>query len=156
MGEEQQQTQNLLWNSDFTVLIKMRGKQQLKYIPDYIFSVKLPSIQLLPLDGQAGFDPETSSVGQMSLVVRTDKERNVVSEILAILASNWFDISVFSPKTQLAWEFKTCSLERFEPCELVSKKKYDSPYNIELPISVKTAIYYGHGVRFIYGADEKE
>lgn len=151
MAEER--AQDLLWNSDFSVKIEMHGKQQLKYLPNYVYSVGLPEIQMLPsIDGNAF---EENTVGVMTLTVRTDKDRQVIDEIFMILSGGLFDISVFSPKSTLMWEFKKCMLDRLKPCELISKKKFDSPYNIELPICPKTAIYYGHGIRFICGEDEE-
>ena len=145
--------QDLLWNSDFSVKIEMRGKQQLKYLPNYVYSVGLPEIQMLPsIDGCAF---EENAVGSMTLTVRTDKDRQVIDEIFMILSGGLFDISIFSPKSTLMWEFKKCMLDRLKPCEFISKKKFDSPYNIELPICPKTAIYYGHGIRFICGEDEE-
>ena len=153
MAEER--AQDLLWNSDFSVKIEMRGKQQLKYLPNYVYSVGLPEILMLPsVDGNA-FELEENSVGQMSLTVRTDKDRLVIDEIFMILSGGVFDISIFFPKSTLMWEFKKCMLDRLKPCEFISKKKFDSPYNIELPICPKTAIYYGHGIRFICGEDEE-
>ena len=150
MAEER--AQDLLWNSDFSVKIEMRGKQQLKYLPNYVYSVGLPEILMLPsVDGNA-FELEENSVGQ---TVRTDKDRLVIDEIFMILSGGLFDISIFSPKSTLMWEFKKCMLDRLKPCEFISKKKFDSPYNIELPICPKTAIYYGHGIRFICGEDEE-
>ena len=153
MAEER--AQDLLWNSDFSVKIEMRGKQQLKYLPNYVYSVGLPEILMLPsVDGNA-FELEENSVGQMSLTVRTDKDRLVIDEIFMILSSGLFDISIFSPKSTLMWEFKKCMLDRLKPSEFIPQKKFDIPYNIELPICPKTAIYYGHGIRFICGEDEE-
>ena len=152
----EERTQELLWNSDFSVKIEMRGKQQLKYLPNYIYAIRLPYIQLLPKIEDGDFDPETNAVGSMSLIVRTDKDRLVIDEIFMILSSGLFDISIYSPKTSLTWELKNCMVEGLNPCELVSKKKYDSPYNVELPISAQTVIYYGHGIRFICGEDEEQ
>ena len=99
MAEER--AQDLLWNSDFSVKIEMRGKQQLKYLPNYVYSVGLPEILMLPsVDGNA-FELEENSVGQMSLTVRTDKDRLVIDEIFMILSGGLFDISIFSPKSTL-------------------------------------------------------
>lgn len=152
MSEEK--PQNLLWNSEFRVDVSMVDKQPLKYIPQYIYGIKPPAIQLMPTDDE--FNPETGVFDSMSLTVRCDKDKLVVDEILSTLCTDWFDISLYAPKDTLVWEFKKCSLEKFVPYEFVSKKKYDSPYNIDLPITTKTVIYYGHGVKYIYGEDEEK
>lgn len=139
----------LNWASDFDAKFVLKSDLTLKHIPNNIFSIELPDIEVS--------DINTDDCNKIiKIILRSPQGGCVEKEIFDILMRNSFDIIInFTKQSNISWVYKDCSIEKVGFTPLISKKSAIKPFNFILYTKVSKITYKADDFTIAFGANDE-
>lgn len=129
------------WDNNFSVRFRLDNNKQLQYIPNNIFMIELPEIDL-----ETYGDSESNTLKYIYLTLRSTTDLAVEKELYNDLSVTPFSLEVSLSNANICHSiYNGCIVESIKFSPLTNKSK-SSPFNIIVKISVAQSQY-------VFGAD---
>lgn len=132
--EEELLANKYLWDNNYSVRFKIDGDSQLQYIPNGIFMIELPTLNLDNIDEDK----------YLTITLRSTPDKRIEKEVFNILMNKCFkmDISLDNPNV-VDFEFDKCSISKIEYAPLMHRNKSNF-FNILVQVKVPVMkVFYG-------------
>lgn len=140
---------NFNWDNDFSVRFKLDNENQLKHIPNNIFMIELPEMDMLNMGNESETDEK-----YVDIVLRTTKDKTVEQEVYSYLMNAPFnmEISLYNPNIT-DFEFLDCFVSKIVYSPLIHRNK-SNYFNFKVRVKVSTIKIHQAEKTFLFG-DEK-
>lgn len=138
------------WDNEFSVRFKMDKGNQLKYVPNSIFMMELPSLVMTDMAGALVMS-EMENISQeieldnekyLKLTLRCTKDKSVEKEVFSSLMNNKFNLEISLDNPNITeFEFNDCSVSKIEYAPLIRRQKSNF-YNFIVYIKVSQVKYH--------------
>lgn len=140
---------SLNWDNKFSVRFELENKKELKYIPQNIFSLELPKLDMSDISDSRVDD-------SLKLTLRSMKGGMIEQEVFDVLCRTTFKVNVSLGNPNINdWIYDGCSVAKIGFATLTDKAK-SNPFNLTLDINVTKITYNGGKDPYEFGMDFNE
>ncbi len=146
--EEKEKENNFNWDNDFSVRFKLNNENQLKYVPNNIFMIELPEMDMLNMGNESEMDEK-----YVDITFRTTKDKTVEQEVYSYLMNTPFNIEISLHNPNITdFELIDCFVSKIIYSPLIHRNK-SNYFNFKVRVKLSTMKVHQGDSTFLFGEE---